>query len=171
MIGDPANLVVRTGFPRLSAAEIAPFRERSTSFDVDAVDGRGALDHAIEPLDPNSRQRAHGAACARDNLAALAARELIEPGDVLAIAAQGFCGTATRRQHGQDRAAARRRRRRDRRPRPAAEIVELGIPVFVSAVPRHLSDPRGPLHPLPQQTDDRRRSAESPGVRLSIRSA
>jgi len=61
MIGDPANLVVRTGFPRLSAAEIAPFRERSTSFDVDAVDGRGALDHAIEPLDPNSRQRAHGA--------------------------------------------------------------------------------------------------------------
>ena len=61
MIGDPANLFVRTGFPRLSAAEIAPFRERSTSFDVDAVDGRGALDHAIEPLDPNSRQRAHGA--------------------------------------------------------------------------------------------------------------
>ena len=36
MIGDPTRLVVRAGFPRLSAAEIAPFRERSTSFVVDA---------------------------------------------------------------------------------------------------------------------------------------
>src|SRR5688500_1758040 len=35
MIGDPTRLVVRAGFPRLSAAEMAPFRERSTSFVVD----------------------------------------------------------------------------------------------------------------------------------------
>jgi hypothetical protein len=45
MIGDPIRLVVHAGFPRLSAAEMAPFRERSTSFVVDAMEGRGALDH------------------------------------------------------------------------------------------------------------------------------
>ena len=41
--------------PILSAAEIAPFRARSTSFVVDAMNGRGALDHTIKALDPKGR--------------------------------------------------------------------------------------------------------------------
>jgi hypothetical protein len=45
MIGDPTKLVIRARFPRLSGAELAPFRERSTSFVVDAMNGRGALPH------------------------------------------------------------------------------------------------------------------------------
>ena len=76
MIGDPTKLVIRAKFPRLSAAEIEPFRERSTSFVVDAMDGRGALCHSIKPLDPNSRfvgSALTARAGARDNLAAIAA--------------------------------------------------------------------------------------------------
>ena len=52
MIGNPSKLVIRRRFARLTAAELAPFHERSTSFVVDAMNGRGALDHRIKPLDP-----------------------------------------------------------------------------------------------------------------------
>jgi 4-hydroxy-4-methyl-2-oxoglutarate aldolase len=55
MIEDPSRLVIRTRFPRLGEAQLAPFRDRTTSFVVDAMNGRGALDHAIKPLDPGSR--------------------------------------------------------------------------------------------------------------------
>ena len=55
MIGDPTKLVIRARFARLPAAALAPFRARSTSFVVDAMNGAGALDHAIKPLDPGSR--------------------------------------------------------------------------------------------------------------------
>ncbi len=55
MIGDPTKLVIRTRLPRLPAAEIAPFCQCSTSFVADAMNGRGALHHAIKPLDPGSR--------------------------------------------------------------------------------------------------------------------
>ena len=98
MIEDPSRLVIRAKFPRLREAQLAPFRERTTSFVVDAMNGRGALDHAIKPLDPGSRfvgSALTARAGARDNLAALAALDLIEPGDVLVIATQGFTGTAT----------------------------------------------------------------------------
>ena len=89
MIGDPTKLVIRAKFPRLSADAVAAFRERSTSFVVDAMNGRGALPHEIKPLDPSSRvvgSALTARAGARDNLAALAALDLIEPGDVLVIA-------------------------------------------------------------------------------------
>jgi 4-hydroxy-4-methyl-2-oxoglutarate aldolase len=54
--------------------------------------------HCIKPLDPESRlvgSALTARAGARDNLAALAALDLIEPGDVLVISTQGFEGTAT----------------------------------------------------------------------------
>ncbi len=119
MIGDPTKLVIKARFPRLTEAQLAPFRDRSTSFVVDAMNGRGALDHTIKPLDPKSRfvgSALTARAGARDNLAALAALDLIEPGDVLVVATQGFTGTATAwRQHGPDRQDAGRRRARHRR--------------------------------------------------------
>lgn len=97
MIGDPARLVIRRPGARPAAAVAAPFGARSTSFIVDALQGRGALDHRIKPLDPTSRFAGFALtarAGARDNLAAVAALDLIEPGDVLVIAAQGFAETA-----------------------------------------------------------------------------
>lgn len=149
MIGDPTKLVVRARFPRLSAAEIAPFRERSTSFVVDAMNGRGALDHAIKPLDPASRfvgSALTARAGARDNLAAMAALDLIAPGDVLVIATQGFTGTATL---GDNMAKIAQLKGAvgvvtDGMARDAAEIVALGIPCFCRGVTPNSAFPTGP---------------------------
>ena len=149
MIGDPTRLVIRAKFPRLSAAEVAPFRERSTSFVVDAMNGRGALNHAIKPLDPGSRVVGSALttrAGARDNLAALAALDLIEPGDVLVIATQGFEGTATLGDHmariAQLRGAAGVVT--DGMARDATEIIALGLPVFCRGVTPNSAFPSGP---------------------------
>lgn len=149
MIGDPAKLVIRARFPRLAAAELAPFRARSTSFVVDAMNGRGALHHAIKPLDPASRMVGSALtarAGARDNLAALAALDLIEPGDVLVIATQGFEGTATL---GDNMARIAQMRGAvgvvtDGLARDAAEIIALGLPVFCRGVTPNSAFPSGP---------------------------
>jgi 4-hydroxy-4-methyl-2-oxoglutarate aldolase len=149
MIGDPTKLVIRARFPRLSAAALAPFRERSTSFVVDAMNGRGALSHDIKPLDPSSRfvgSALTARAGARDNLAALAALDLIERGDVLVIATQGFSGTATL---GDNMARIARMRGAvgivtDGMVRDAAEIIALGIPVFCRGVTPNSAFPSGP---------------------------
>lgn len=149
MIGDPPRLVIKTRFPRLSEAALAPFHDRSTSFVVDAMNGRGALDHRIKPLDPHSRflgTALTARAGARDNLAALAALDLIEPGDVLVIATQGFTGTATL---GDNMARIARIRGAvaivtDGMVRDAAEILALGIPVFCRGITPNSAYPSGP---------------------------
>jgi 4-hydroxy-4-methyl-2-oxoglutarate aldolase len=149
MIGDPTKLVIQARFSRLSAAELAPFRERSTSFVVDAMNGRGALHHAIKPLDPGSRMVGSALtarAGARDNLAALAALDLIEPDDVLVIATQGFEGTATL---GDNMARIAQIRGAlgvvtDGMARDAAEIIALGLPVFCRGVTPNSAFPSGP---------------------------
>jgi 4-hydroxy-4-methyl-2-oxoglutarate aldolase len=149
MIGDPTKLVIRARFARLSAAELAPFRERSTSFVVDAMNGWGALDHAIKPLDPSSRfvgSALTARAGARDNLAALAALDLIEPGDVLVVSAQSFAGTATL---GDNMARIAQLRGAvglvtDSMARDAAEIIELGLPVFCRGITPNSAFPSGP---------------------------
>lgn len=149
MIGDPPKLVIRARFPRLSAPQLAPFRGRSTSFVVDAMNGRGALSHEIKPLDPGSwfvGSALTARAGARDNLAALAALDLIEPGDVLVIVTQGFAGTATLGDHmariAQMRGAAAVVT--DGMVRDAAEIIELGIPVCCRGVTPNSAFPSGP---------------------------
>jgi 4-hydroxy-4-methyl-2-oxoglutarate aldolase len=149
MIGDPTKLVIRATFRRLAAAELAPFRERSTSFVVDAMNGRGGLHHTIKPLDPDSRMVGSALtarAGARDNLAALAALDLIQPGDVLVIATQGFEGTATL---GDNMARTAQIRGAlgvvtDGMVRDAAEIMALGLPVFCRGVTPNSAFPSGP---------------------------
>jgi 4-hydroxy-4-methyl-2-oxoglutarate aldolase len=149
MIEDPSRLVIRAKFPRLSETQLAPFRDRTTSFVVDAMNGRGALDHAIKPLDPGSRfvgSALTARAGARDNLAALAALDLIEPGDVLIVATQGFTGTATL---GDNMARIAKQRGAvavvtDGMVRDAAEIVELGLPCFCRGITPNSAYPSGP---------------------------
>ena len=149
MIGDPTKLVIRTTFPRLAAAELAPFRERSTSFVVDAMNGRGGLHYTIKPLDPDSRvvgSALTARAGARDNLAALAALDLIQPGDVLVISTQGFEGTATLGDNMARIAQMRGARGvvTDGMVRDAAEIIALGLPVFCRGVTPNSAFPSGP---------------------------
>jgi 4-hydroxy-4-methyl-2-oxoglutarate aldolase len=149
MIEDPPRLVIRAKFPRLREAQLAPFRDRTTSFVVDAMNGRGALDHAIKPLDPGSRfvgSALTARAGARDNLAALAALDLIEPGDVLVVATQGFDGTATL---GDNMAKIARLRGAvavvtDGMVRDAAEIIDLGLPCFCRGITPNSAFPSGP---------------------------
>jgi 4-hydroxy-4-methyl-2-oxoglutarate aldolase len=149
MIEDPPRLVIRATFARLGEGQLAPFRDRTTSFVVDAMNGRGALDHAIKPLDPGSRfvgSALTARAGARDNLAALAALDLIEPGDVLIVATQGFTGTATL---GDNMARIAQLRGAvavviDGMVRDAAEIVELGLPCFCRGVTPNSAFPSGP---------------------------
>ena len=149
MIEDPSRLVIRAKFPRLSEAQLAPFRNRTTSFVVDAMNGRGGLDHAIKPLDAGSRfvgSALTARAGARDNLAALAALDLIEPGDVLIIATQGFTGTATL---GDNMAKIAQLRGAsavvtDGMVRDAAEIVALGLPCFCRGITPNSAFPSGP---------------------------
>lgn len=135
MIGDPTRLVVKLAFPRLDAATLEPFRARSTSFIADAQGGRGALHWQIKPLDPTSRFVGTALtvnAGARDNLAVLAALDLIEPGDALVITTQNFTGTAM---IGDNVANIAKRRGAvaivtDGVVRDVAEILEIGLPVF-----------------------------------------
>ncbi|MEM8947895.1 MAG: RraA family protein [Pseudomonadota bacterium] len=149
MIGDPPKLIIKRPGQRLTEEILAPFRERSTSFVVDAMQGRGALDHGIKPLDPTSRfvgSALTARAGARDNLAALAALEFIEPGDVLVISAQGFKETAVL---GDNMARIARQRGAvavvtDGAVRDADEIRAIGLPVFSKAVTPNSAFPSGP---------------------------
>ncbi len=149
MIGDPAKLVIRRPRTRPTEAAITPFASRSTSFIVDAMQGRGGLDQRIKPLDPTSRfagSALTARAGARDNLAALAALDLIEPGDVLVIAAQGFTGTAVL---GDNMARIAKQRGAvavvtDGAVRDADEIRAIGLPVFAAAITPNSAFPSGP---------------------------
>jgi 4-hydroxy-4-methyl-2-oxoglutarate aldolase len=149
MIGDPAKLVIKRPGSRLAEAALAPFAERSTSFVVDAMQGRGALDHRIKPLDPTTRfvgTALTARAGARDNLAAIAALDFIMPGDVLVIAAQGFTETAV---FGDNMARIAKQRGAvavviDGAVRDVDEIRGIGLPVFSRAVTPNSAFPSGP---------------------------
>ncbi len=149
MIGDPPKLIVKRPGERLEGAVLAPFSKRSTSFVVDAMQGRGALEHRIKPLDPATRfvgTALTARAGARDNLAALAALDFLNPGDVLVISAQGFTETAV---FGDNMARIAKQRGAvavvtDGAVRDADEIRAIGLPVFSRAVTPNSAFPSGP---------------------------
>ena len=149
MIGDPAKLIIKWPGKQLDPAALAPFSKRSASFVVDAMQGRGALGHRIKPLDPASRfvgTALTARAGARDNLAALAALDLLRPGDVLVISAQGFTETAV---FGDNMARISKQRGAvavvtDGAVRDADEIRAIGLPVFSQAVTPNSAFPSGP---------------------------
>ncbi|MGI9434944.1 MAG: RraA family protein [Geminicoccaceae bacterium] len=149
MIGDPAKLVIRRLGARFDQATAVPFAARSASFLVDAMEGRGALDARIKPIDPKSRftgSALTARAGPRDNLAALAALDLIAPGDVLVIAAQGFTGTSVL---GDNMARIAKQRGAvavvtDGAVRDIDEIRAIGLPVFAAGVTPNSAFPSGP---------------------------
>ena len=149
MIGDPAKLVVKKPGKSIDPSIVERFAKRSTSFVVDAMQGRGALSHNIKAIDPKSRftgTALTARAGARDNLAAVAALDLIRPGDVLVIAAQGFTETAVL---GDNMARIAKQRGAvavvtDGAVRDIDEIREIGLPVFAAAVTPNSAFPSGP---------------------------
>lgn len=98
MLEDPPLLTVRRAWSRPSADQLASFRGVQTGQAVDAMDGRGALDHAIKAIDPEKATFVGTAITCEtgpnDNLAILGAIALAQPGDVVVAASEGFAQSA-----------------------------------------------------------------------------
>ncbi|MBB5685693.1 RraA family protein [Sphingobium boeckii] len=100
MIDEAPLVTIQRNFPRPDEQAIAPFRTAFSSNVVDAMGGRGALDHSIRPMtgiDPigirivGTVLTCHAGPA--DTLALLAAIEIALPGDVLLCATDAFTGT------------------------------------------------------------------------------
>lgn len=89
MIGDPVALTMRRSITRPAAALVEAFAGAQTSFIADAMNGMGALDYRIKPIAPDNGFVGTAVTASggpRDNLAAMAAIDTVEPGDVIVIA-------------------------------------------------------------------------------------
>jgi len=97
MIEDPPLLTVRRDIARPDPALLEAFRGVPTSWIVDAMEGRGALDHAVKPVLGAAHVPSHVVGSAltclcsgNDNLALAAGLSLARAGDVLVVANEGF---------------------------------------------------------------------------------
>jgi 4-hydroxy-4-methyl-2-oxoglutarate aldolase len=140
MLKDPPLLTIRRSFKRPSRELIAKLKGAQTGHIVDALQGRGALDHHVKPVDP---ERAHFVGIAltcetgpSDNLAILAALVLAEPGDVIIAASDGFSATAV---VGDNVAAMAKNKGvaaivTDGMARDRDGIVAVGLPIFARGI-------------------------------------
>ncbi|MAE63197.1 MAG: aldolase [Phycisphaeraceae bacterium] len=136
MIDEPPILKIRRHFPRPTAAQIEALRDTPTSFAVDAMDGHGAVDWRIKPLDANCACFVGTAitchAGPSDNMAVKAAIDLSQPGDVIMVCAEQFTGAACT---GDLLVGIMKNRGvtgyvTDGLVRDRDDIVDLGLPVF-----------------------------------------
>lgn len=98
MLEDPPILTIRRKLERPSRELLARLKGAQTGHIIDALQGRGALDHHVKPIDPEHAHFVGPAltceAGANDNLAILAALVLAEPGDVIIAACDAHSATA-----------------------------------------------------------------------------
>lgn len=98
MITDPPVLTISSSFPRATPEQVSAFAGLQTGYAVDAMGGRGALDHHIKPLWPLTTPLVGVALTCHcgpaDNLALFAALGSARPGDIIVAATDGFTGTA-----------------------------------------------------------------------------
>jgi 4-hydroxy-4-methyl-2-oxoglutarate aldolase len=97
MIENPPLLTLHRGWKRPDPALVARFRGAQTSHLVDAMEGRGALDWRIKPLDPASAFAGPAVtayAYPADIVAMFGALHEAAPGDVIVLACDAFTGTA-----------------------------------------------------------------------------
>jgi 4-hydroxy-4-methyl-2-oxoglutarate aldolase len=140
MLKDPPLLTIRRTFQRPNPELIAKLRGAQTGHIIDAMLGRGALDHEVKPIDPANIQFVGSAltceAGANDNLAILAALVIAEPGDVIVVAADGIAATAV---VGDNIAAMAKNKGVvaivvDGMARDREGIVAAGLPVFARGI-------------------------------------
>jgi 4-hydroxy-4-methyl-2-oxoglutarate aldolase len=140
MLKDPPLLTIRREFSRANRELIAKLAGAQTGHLVDAMQGRGALDHHVKPVDPERAQFVGTAlTCetgANDNLAIAAALVLAEPGDVIIAASDGFSATAV---VGDNVAAMAKNKGvaaivTDGMVRDRDGIVGVGLPVFARGI-------------------------------------
>ena len=98
MIEDPPLITMRRQVPRPTPAQIAALEGTPTGFLVDAMQGRGALAPAIKPVIPEQDVFCGVALPVHvgpaDNLAVMVALGIVQPGDVIVAAADGYLETA-----------------------------------------------------------------------------
>ena len=150
MIEEPPLLQIRRGFARPAPEILARFRDASTGFLADSMDGRGALDWRIKPMDPKCAIFAGPALTCHcgpgDNLALLAALSVVQPGDVIIAACDGFEGSAV----CGDRVTGMARNRQvaaivlDGMARDANGIRAVGLPVFCRGTTPNSCNASGP---------------------------
>ncbi len=143
------RVVVRKSFPRLDQAIIDVFARVSTAVVADARGGAGALDPAIDAIDPASRLVGSALPIglgARDLRAALVAVESLQPGDVMVIAA-GMTSTAA--VIGEHLATLAQRRGAvgvvtDGPARDVDALLRLGMPIFCRGKASNAAGEHGP---------------------------
>jgi 4-hydroxy-4-methyl-2-oxoglutarate aldolase len=140
MLDNPPLLLIHRGISRPDPALVAQFRGAQTSHLCDAMDGRGALDYRIKPLDPANAVFAGPALTAfaypADIGAMMGALSEAQPGDVIVLANDGFTRTAV---FG-DLAAGMMRNKgvaafvTDGLARDKAGIIATGLPTFCQGI-------------------------------------
>jgi 4-hydroxy-4-methyl-2-oxoglutarate aldolase len=150
MLDNPPLLTIHRGFQRPDKALIEAFRGAQTSHLADAMDGRGALDYRIKPLDPVNASFVGPALTAfaypADIVAMFGALSEAEPGDVIVVANDGYTRTAV---FG-DIAAGMMKNKgvaafvTDGLARDKAGIVATGLPVFCQGIQPNSPAMNGP---------------------------
>ena len=150
MLENPPQLTIHRGFRRPDKALIEAFRGAQTSHLADAMDGRGALDYRIKPLDPATASFVGPALTAfaypADVVAMFGAIAEAEPGDVIVVANDGFTRTAVLG----DIAAGMMRNKgvaafvTDGLARDKAGIIATGLPVFCQGIQPNSPAMNGP---------------------------
>lgn len=150
MIVDPPLLQIRRTFTRPSAALLARFMGVPTEHLVDAMDGRGALEYHVKPID-SSRAEFVGSAvtclCAPgDNLAIVAALAQLQANDAIVAATDSHTSLAVvgRRITGMARNRGAVAVITDGLARDASGIRTNGVPVFCRGVTPNSATASGP---------------------------
>jgi len=98
MIDNPPMLTIHRGWARPDPALVAAFRGAQTSHVCDAMEGRGAVDWQIKPVDPGNGVFCGPALTAwaypADIAAMFGALAEAQSGDVIMLACDGFTATA-----------------------------------------------------------------------------
>lgn len=140
MLDNPPLLTIHRGHKRPDPALVAAFRGAQTSHLADAMDGRGALDHRIKPMDPANAVFAGPAMTAlaypADVVGVYGALSEAEPGDVIVVANDAYTATAVIG----DLVAGMMRNKgvaafvTDGLARDRAGIVATGLPLFAAGI-------------------------------------
>ena len=140
MIVDPPLLTVRRRFPRPATKRLRALAGVQTGHLVDAMEGRGALDASIKPINRDHAIFVGTALTCEcgpsDNLAILGALAIAQPGDAIVAAGDAFAGTAI---IGDNVAMMARNRGiaalvADGMVRDSPGIIEAKLPVFARGV-------------------------------------
>jgi 4-hydroxy-4-methyl-2-oxoglutarate aldolase len=150
MIDNPPLLSIHRGFRRPDRALVEQFRGAQTSHLADAMDGRGALDYRIKPLDPVNATFVGPALTAfaypADIVALFGALSEAEAGDVIVLANDAYTRTAVIG----DIAAGMMKNKgvaafvTDGLARDKAGIIAAGLPVFCQGIQPNSPAMNGP---------------------------